>query len=118
MGSHRWTKLRSTDRGNRSTQTVLVSRECCQAGRATAPFSSGFGLKKRVVTCWTSSSKSVACGVKSAQLKLVTHEENTVAGGHLNVIRHLWHCELLGVERLWARRCQAACESGRAGDER
>jgi hypothetical protein len=35
-------------------QTVLVSRECCQVARA-MPFSSGLGLRKRVMICLSSS---------------------------------------------------------------
>ena len=50
-------------------QTALVSRECCHVARGVS-FSSGLGLRKWVMICFSSSLNKVACGPKSVQAKL------------------------------------------------
>jgi len=66
-------------------QTVLVSRECCHVTR-TGPtattagfvlFSNGLGLKKWVMSCFSSSLNSVACGVKSVKATPVPEGRQT-----------------------------------------
>src|SRR5437763_12238674 len=67
------TKGASVENSFTLAQTVLVSRECCHVARivptATTAgfvlFSNGLGLKKWVVSCFSSSLNKVASGVKS-----------------------------------------------------
>ena len=48
-------------------QTVLVSCESCHVARIGVPSSSGLGLKKWVMICFSLSSNRVASGVKSTR---------------------------------------------------
>ncbi len=63
------TKLGSEEEAIAEAQTVLVSRECCQAARAMS-LSSGLGLRKWVMICLSLSLNKVACGPKNVQATL------------------------------------------------
>src|SRR5919197_3062701 len=63
------TKSGSEEEAIARAQTVLVSNESCQVARA-VPLSSGLGLRKWVMICWSSTLNKVACGPKNVQAKL------------------------------------------------
>ena len=62
------TKATSEDEAIATAQTVLVSWECCHVARG-VPLSIGLGLRKWVMTWWSSWLNKVACGPKNVQAK-------------------------------------------------